>query len=213
MQVEAKLRGVTRTGDDIKTDEAEEAKPTDLERPPPTPQTPADHEEYVDPRTGVFRVKQEPAFQEENRQRQQQQQQQCQEVHPPAQEQQGQDIPNPADFLEQDKENEILEMPVKVTVKVEPGADDANFKVPDGPAKKAKKFGKRQIFKCMECEKGFKKQSKLIRHVMKRHSDSLKKKAEEQISKDIHELTKNAKDDTGRWPCTVRRLGTSNFMN
>lgn len=218
MQVEAKLRGVTRTGN-IKTDveeEAQEAKAQIVKQQQPVPSLVNDEpneslnvepEVYIDPRTGDFKVKQEPSFTEEPIP------EQPVVVAPPAVAGTGPEVeaeeqipPNPADFLEQqenDKENEIVEMPVKVTIKAEPGDDDANFKVPEGPAKKAKKFGKRKIFKCMECEKGFKKQSKLIKHVMKRHQERLEEKAKEQASKDIHELTKNAKDSSGRWPCSV----------
>ena len=121
--------------------------------------------------------------------------------------------PRNFDEAEAEKENNdittITEMPVAVSIKAEPVGPDDNkqFKKPEIPLKK-KKMGKNKIFKCMECQKGFKRQSKLIKHVMKRHQESLQRKTEEQVSSDIHELTKNARDSTGRWPCSVRIIIT-----
>lgn len=105
----------------------------------------------------------------------------------------------------------VNEMPLAVSIKTEPGIEDCFKKPfdlpPDNKVLLRKKFGKNKIFKCMECQKGFKKQKKLIKHVMKRHKESLgQQKQPVDTGADIHELTKNGKDADGRWPCVVRRV-------
>ena len=140
----------------------------------------------IDPKTGEFVIKAESHNQAV--------------VAPPANAE-----PDESDqVVEQENVNEedILsgELPLKVDIKVEGEIEEEEEKKVTTSSK---------MFKCAECDKGFKKQSKLLKHVKKKHelAKPPKKKViineQDLLESDVSELTKDAKDATGRWSCVL----------